>query len=220
VARPAWHLRHVRPLIYAACAAVLVAVPIGCALDAPDLPRALIGSRQLYGLWALSLLLVAMVSGPVQRGLPRLARQAVLDPGQARGRDLVLRARLRTRALVLRADRVARRSRRTVRPGRPLDAGARSRSGGPGHARRAELDQHRPPADPRRPTALEALARVGLLALPLLFIHAKLVGTDFGAHLAPDVKTEPDAGALLGLSGFAAAWLVLFVLRRRGWRWS
>src|SRR5258708_2525034 len=56
--------------------------------------------------------------------------------------------------------------------------------------------------------------RTVYLLLPLTLVHAIFLGADFGVNRGPDVKSEPDAGALIGMSILAACWFTLFLLRR------
>ena len=59
------------------------------------------------------------------------------------------------------------------------------------------------------------LHRLTYAILPLVLIHALLLGSDFGLNRALDVKPEPDFGALIGFSMMALAWLALLLLRRQ-----
>jgi DMSO/TMAO reductase YedYZ heme-binding membrane subunit len=57
------------------------------------------------------------------------------------------------------------------------------------------------------------------LGLGVVLLHALFVGADFGINRAPDVKAPPDAGSGITFLCIAAAWLVLFILRRKAVRW-
>jgi MYXO-CTERM domain-containing protein len=59
------------------------------------------------------------------------------------------------------------------------------------------------------------LHRLVYVLLPIALLHAVLVGSDFGAHRAPDVQGEPDTGSLVVFAGLSLIWLLLIVLRRR-----
>jgi len=62
------------------------------------------------------------------------------------------------------------------------------------------------------------LHRTVYAALAVVLTHAVLVGADFGVNR--DVTAAPDAGALIGFLCLSAAWLILFVLRHQGVRWT
>ena len=64
------------------------------------------------------------------------------------------------------------------------------------------------------------LHQMTYILLPLVLVHAVFVGADFGVNRGPDVKGEPDAGALIGFFTVGVVWLVFFVLRMRGVRWK
>ena len=63
------------------------------------------------------------------------------------------------------------------------------------------------------------LHQLTYIMLPLMLVHAVFVGADFGFNRGPDVKSEPDAGALIGFLTVGIVWLTFFVLRMRGVRW-
>src|SRR6185295_11811238 len=46
--------------------------------------------------------------------------------------------------------------------------------------------------------------RTVYILLPLALMHAIFLGADFGVNRGPDVKSEPDAGALIGMSILSA----------------
>jgi DMSO/TMAO reductase YedYZ heme-binding membrane subunit len=214
--QPPAHLRHIRAIIYAGCGVVLLATPIACAFDTTNLPEILIGSRQLFGLWALALLLVAMVIGPLTAVFPRLPGKAHLILGR---RAVGVSAFILgvAHALCYSLPTASRGLAELFAPGWVWTLGLSF--GAFGLVCLALLtwtstDRQLVRLGPRWKQWHAAVYWV----LPLIFIHAKLLGTDFGAGLAPDVKAAPDYGAFLGLSAFAAAWLTLFILRKRGWR--
>ena len=61
------------------------------------------------------------------------------------------------------------------------------------------------------------LHRTVYIAMPVLFLHALFVGSDFGLTTPP--KGEADYGCLVAFSIMTAAWLALAWLRSRGIRW-
>ena len=70
MARMPWHLRNIRKLIYLALIVVIIGIAISSALDSAGPTHAWIAARELYGLWALSLLLASMLPGPLIFVLP------------------------------------------------------------------------------------------------------------------------------------------------------
>ncbi|MEO8499979.1 MAG: ferric reductase-like transmembrane domain-containing protein, partial [Vicinamibacteria bacterium] len=63
MSHPLWHLRHVRAIMYVAFTLSAIGVAVVCAMDDPKTPW--VGARQLFGLWALGLLITAMLIGPL-----------------------------------------------------------------------------------------------------------------------------------------------------------
>ena len=63
----------------------------------------------------------------------------------------------------------------------------------------------------------KTLHRTIYIAVPLVFVHALLLGSDFGRANTPDAKG--DVGALVAFSILASAWVILASLRWRGVRW-
>src|SRR5437899_390459 len=74
-----WYFRFARSLVYLGCGIAAFAVAGVAISDTPhDAGHALIEARQLYGLWALGLLLASMIIGPLTSILPWLPLKAPL----------------------------------------------------------------------------------------------------------------------------------------------
>lgn len=219
MSRVPWHLRHFRPILYAAFVVSAVGVAAVCAMDDPKTPW--IGARQLFGLWALGLLLTSMLIGPltsVFRPFPFLGHLilgrraigiacfafAVLHALSYTGTNLSLggvsyfisealaEGTLGVISLVIGAVVLA----------------------ALGVLTATSFDHMLVKLGRRWKT----IQNVVYFLLPLALVHALLLGADFGFHQARGVTGEADIGALLGMSALSAAWLALFNLRRRGVR--
>lgn len=219
MSRVPWHLRHFRAILYAAFVVSAVGVAVVCAMDDPKTPW--IGARQLFGLWALGLLLTSMLIGPltsVFRPFPFLGHLilgrraigiacfafAVLHALSYTGTNLSLggvsffisealaEGTLGVISLVIGAVLLA----------------------ALGVLTATSFDHMLVKLGRRWKT----IQNVVYFLLPLALVHAVLLGADFGFHQARGVTGEADMGALLGMSALSAAWLALFVLRRRGVR--
>ena len=196
-----------------------VGVAAVCAMDDPKTPW--IGARQLFGLWALGLLLTSMLIGPltsVFRPFPFLGHLilgrraigiacfafAVLHALSYTGTNLSLggvsyfisealaEGTLGVISLVIGAVVLA----------------------ALGVLTATSFDHMLVKLGRRWKT----IQNVVYFLLPLALVHALLLGADFGFHQARGVTGEADIGALLGMSALSAAWLALFNLRRRGVR--
>ena len=219
MARPAWHLRHVRWLIYAALLAAALAIPAVCALDAPNRVQLWVASRQLYGLWALSLLLAAMLIGPLTYVLPGLPAKAHLVLGR-RALGIGAFGLGACHGLAYLVPVGLRDWRELLAPGVAWWLGL-----GLGATALATLgvltftstDHQLIQVGPQRWKRWQESV---YWVLPLVLTHAVLLGADFGMNKAPDVQADPDSGALLGMSALSLTWLALFVARRRGARWK
>jgi len=213
-----WHLRRIRKLIYIAAAVAIVGIAFASALSAPDATQAWVAARELYGLWAISLLLASMIPGPLNFVLPWFPLRAHLVLG---------RRALGVSSFVLAVCHVAcylgptlfRDWRALYKPGilwvAGLSVGLAVFSGMTVLAvtsRRASIRS----LGPRR---WKALHRAVYFLLPGALLHATCLGPDFGINKGPDVTAEVDAGCLVTMLILALAWLTLFVLRKRRIRW-
>lgn len=212
-----WHLRHFRALLYVAFLISAVGVGVVCAMDDPKTPW--IGGRQLYGLWALGLLLASMLIGPLTsvfrpfpfRGHLVLGRRAI---GIACFGFAFLHASSYTGVLLGEGGI----------PHLINEAFAEGTLWVVGLCIGALLfvallvltvtsfDHMLVKLGRRWKTIQNAV----YVILPLALVHAILLGADFGFHKARDVSGEADVGALIGMSSLTAVWLALFIARRRG----
>lgn len=212
-----WHLRHVRPLLYAAFILSAVGVGVVCAMDDPEKPW--IGARQLFGLWALGLLLASMLIGPLTavfrpfpfRGHLVLGRRAI---GIACFGFAALHA-LSYTGVLLSQGGIAYFISEAFAEGSLWVAGLVI--GAVlllvlGVLTATSFDHMLVKLGRRWKTIQNAV----YLVLPLGLIHAILLGADFGFHKARDVSSEPDVGAFLGMSVVTGVWLLFFILRNNG----
>lgn len=214
-----WHFRFARVLIYFGALVAAVAVCISAKWGESDLGQTLVTARQLYGLWALGLLLASMLLGPLTSVLPWMPFKASLMYGRrAAGVSALLFALLHVAVyawsllrwgwrafytpgllwviglalgIVVLADMFALGF--TSRDGAVKSMGGRT---------------------------WKRLHRTVYAALGLVLLHAILVGADFGLTHAPDVKGQADVGSLIAFVSISAAWLLLVILRRLRFRWT
>jgi sulfoxide reductase heme-binding subunit YedZ len=214
-----WHLRHVRALLYAAFTLSGVGVAVVCAMDDPEKPW--IGARQLFGLWALGLLLASMLIGPLTsvfrpfpfRGHLVLGRRAI---GIASFAFATLHALSYTVVLLSRGG-VSHFISEAFAEGSLWVAGL-----GIGAVLLVILGVLTATSFDHMLVKLgrrwKTIQNAVYIVLPLALIHAILLGADFGFHKARDISAEPDVGAFLGMSSVTGVWLTLFILRGRGVR--
>ncbi|HWE96513.1 MAG TPA: ferric reductase-like transmembrane domain-containing protein [Tepidisphaeraceae bacterium] len=196
-----------------------VAITVSAKWGVSDLRQVLVAARQLYGLWALALLLTSMLLGPLTSVLPWMPFKPSLIYGRrAIGVSALIFGGLHLAAYVW---SVLRRNwRELYTPGilwvtglilgmfvfadmlalglTSRDAAVRSMGG----------------------RKWKRLHRTVYVVLGLTLLHAICVGADFGLNRAPDVKGEADFGSLIAFLSLSAGWLVIVLLRRRGWRWT
>ena len=217
MAAKAWHLRHVRLLIYMGLVVAILGIFYSCFADVKDTAVAWVGTRELFGLWALGLMLSAMVAGPISFVLPWLPIRGHLMLGRrALGIAAFVMAILHVAAYL--GPVVYRNWRDLYTPGRLWVAGLLL--GIPLFIDMAAL------ALTSRDVSVQNLGarkwkrlhQTVYWALPLALLHASFIGADFGLNKGPDVPGNPDAGCLIGMLIFAAAWLALFLLRRSHFR--
>jgi DMSO/TMAO reductase YedYZ heme-binding membrane subunit len=212
-----WHLRHIRPILYVAFTIAAIGVGVVCGMDDPKTPW--IGARQLYGLWALGLLLTSMLIGPLTaifrpfpfRGHLILGRRAI---GIACFAFTMLHAASYTLVLLAQGG-ISHFINEAMEEGTLWMIGLVI--GAIGFTILAVLTatsfDHMLVKLGRRWKTIQNFV---YLVLPLAFIHATLLGADFGVHKARDVSTEPDVGAFLGMAVVSGLWLMLFIMRGNG----
>lgn len=214
-----WYFRHARSFVYFGCGLAAISVAALAYPDLEDMGRALVEARQLYGLWALALLLASMIIGPIVSVLPWLPLKAPLVYARrAVGVSALMMAVLHVACYVT---ALLRRSwHELYSPGVRWVLGLLL--GLTALALMAMLALTSNDAAVRRMGGRrwKRLHRAIYALLGIVLIHALLNGADFGLSRAPDVTVSPDAGALLGFLAVAVAWLILFVLRRRRIRWT
>jgi DMSO/TMAO reductase YedYZ heme-binding membrane subunit len=178
-----------------------------------------VGARELYGLWALGLLIAAMITGPLVFVVPWLP---------LKGHLMIARRAFGVSAFVLATLHLGtylgpilyRNWHELYSPGKLWVAGLLL--GLPLYVDMALL------AITSRDSAVRQLGprrwktwhRTVYLALPIALVHATFLGADFGVNKGPDVPGQPDAGSLIGMLAAAGAWLLFFYLRKRRIRWQ
>ena len=206
-----WHLRHVRSLVYAALLLCGMGIIAASAMDAENTTEALVFMRQLVGLWALGFLLVAMLVSPMTAAIPKLPLKTHL---------ILARRAIGVSAFVFAAAHVAafavpilrRNWRELYAPGTVWIIGLLL-----GLSAFTSMALLALTSSDRKVVRLggkrwKRLHRLTYAILPLVLIHALLLGSDFGLNRAPDVKAERDFGALIGFGLLSAAWLALFLM--------
>jgi DMSO/TMAO reductase YedYZ heme-binding membrane subunit len=214
-----WHLRNLRKLIYAALVLAILGVAIASTWDVSDSTHAWIGARELFGLWALSLLLASMIPGPLSFVLPWIPFRGHLILGR---RALGISSFVMAVAHVIcyLGPTLLRNWHDLFTPGALWVAGLSI--GLPTFVGLAVLafTSRRSSIRNLGPHRWKRWHQLVYLLLPGVLIHATFLGADFGLNKGPDVNAEVDAGCLITMLSVTAAWLILFLLRRRHVRWT
>lgn len=215
-----WALKNIRKLIYFALGIAVIGTAISCVIDVPDAAHIWIGARQMYGLWALALLVAAMLPGPLSFVLPWIPFKPYLIMGR---RAIGISSFVMAVAHIL------------CFLGPMAYYGTWGYLYAPGNlwisglviglvsfvvlAMLAITSRRKSIRDlgPQRWKRIHAWVYV---LLPAVLIHATFVGTDFGLNKGPDVTSEVDAGCLIGMLALSLGWLILFMLRKKGVRWK
>jgi DMSO/TMAO reductase YedYZ heme-binding membrane subunit len=206
-------------VIYLGLGAAVAGIGYTSGSGATDVYQASVTARQLFGLWALALLVASMLPGPLIFVLPWLPLKGHLTLG---------RRALGVSAFVLACSHViAYLGPTTSRDWRDLYAPGPLWVSGLtlGLALFAAMTVL---AFTSRDRAVRQLGphrwkrwhRSVYVLLPLALLHATFVGADFGLNKGPDVRNAPDAGCLVAMCVACAAWLSLFLLRRFRIRWT
>lgn len=203
-----------RGLIYAALTLTIAGIGMASAWDVKDTTAAWVGARELYGLWALALLIAAMIPGPLAFVFPRVP---------LKGHLILARRALGVSAFVLATIHVTtylapvlyRNWHELFTSGRLWIAGLLL--GVPLYADMALLAITSRDSQVRQlgPQRWKAWHRTVYLLLPLTLVHATFLGADFGFNKGRDVPGQPDAGCLVGMLIAAGVWFLLFYLRKR-----
>jgi DMSO/TMAO reductase YedYZ heme-binding membrane subunit len=214
-----WHLRNIRKLIYAALVLTIPGVAIASMWGIPDTAHAWVGARELFGLWALGLLLASMIPGPLIFVFPWIP---------FRGHLILARRALGISSFVMAGAHVIcylgptllRNWHDLLAPGALWIAGLLI--GLPAFVGLAvlALTSRRSSIRDLGPHRWKRWHRLVYLLLPGVLIHATFLGADFGLNKGPDVNAEVDAGCLITMLSISVAWLVLFLLRKRRMRWT
>ena len=214
-----WHLRNIRKMTYVALALTVIWIGYSSVSDAPNAMQAWVAAREFYGLWALSLLVAAMIPGPLGFVLPWLPIRAHLVLG---------RRALGVSAFILAVLHVAcylgpvlyRNWHELYTPGKLWVAGLLL-----GLAMFIDMGilaftSRNKAVRQLGPQRWKKWHRSVYLLLPAALVHATILGADFGVNKGPDVTAEPDAGSLVMMLIVAGIWLFFFVLRKRRVRWT
>jgi sulfoxide reductase heme-binding subunit YedZ len=206
-------------MIYIALSLTIVAIAVSAGVEAPDAVQTWVSARQYFGLAALGALFASVLAAPLIFVLPWLPINAHL----ARGRRA-----LGVSAFTLAAFHVVSYLGPQIRwnwhaiysPGGLWVTGllfGAALFAGMGRLALTSTDEAVRRLGPKR---WKKLHRSVYVLVPGVLIHAILVGADFGLNRGPDVKSQPDAGCLIGFALLVAAWTFFVVLRKRRLRWT
>ena len=213
-----WHFRHARTLIYAAATIAAVGVTIASLQGSPDLGRTLVAARQLFGLWALGLLLGSMMLGPLTAVLPWLPWKSSLMYGRrAVGVSALFFGLVHSACYVWSV--LLRNWHEFYTPGVLWVAGLVLGAVAMADMVALGVTSRNAAVQKMGGRKWKRLHSTVYVALGVVLVHSLFVGADFGVNKGPDVKGTPDAGAGITFLCVAAAWLVLFVLRHKDVRW-
>jgi DMSO/TMAO reductase YedYZ heme-binding membrane subunit len=209
-----WHLRNIRKFIYVGLAFAIVAVAVSCFVGEPNRSVAWIGARELYGLWALALLVSSMLPGPINYVMPWFPLRAHLVLGRrAIGISGFVMACLHVICYL--GPTIARNWINLFNGGKMWTAGLAMGAVMIVDMGILAFSSTNKAVRKMGPHIWKKWHRTVYLLLPLTLVHAIFLGADFGVNRGLDVKSEPDAGALIGMSILSACWLTLFLLRMK-----
>lgn len=214
-----WNFRWSRKVIYGGVSVAAVAISVSAKSGQPDVGQALVNARQLFGLWALAFLLASMILGPLTSVFPWVPlRSSFMYGRRAVGVSALGFCILHVLAYcwsVLRRD-----WRELFTPGALWVTGLAL-------GLIALIDMLALGVTSRDASVKamggrkwKKLHRSVYWLLPVVLLHAVLVGADFGVNHGPDVHGEADYGCLIAFLCVSAGWMLLAILRRRGWRWT
>ena len=206
-----WHIRNIRGLIYVGLFLTIAGIAYSSA--------SWVDARELYGLWALGLLIAAMSPGPLNFVLPWLPIRAHLMRGRrALGVSAFILAVLHMGCYL--GPVIYRNWHELYTPGKlwiaglllglPVSTGMTVLAFTSRDRAVRELGAHR----------WKKWHRTVYWILAVALLHATFLGADFGVNKGPDVPGQPDAGSLVGMLIAAGAWLTFFILRKRRIRWT
>lgn len=213
-----WHFRWSRKVIYGGAFVAALVISGSAKWGQPDVGQALVSARQLFGLWALAFLLAAMILGPLTSVLPWVPLRSSLMYGRrAVGVSALGFGILHVAAYcwaLLRRD-----WRELYTPGTMwvigLSLGLIALLG----ILRLGITSRDASVKAMGGRKWKKLHRSVYFLLPVVLLHAVFVGADFGVNCGPDVRSD-DCGCLIGFLCVSAGWLLLAILRQRGWKWT
>lgn len=215
----AWQFQYGRAMVYLGAAIAAVGIVIASRLQSPSFEQTLVSVRQLFGLWALGLLLASMILGPLAFVLPWLPlKSALLYSRRAIGICALIFALIHVACYLW---SVLRRNwRELYSPGPLWWAGLLIGVVAMGGMLALGLTSTDNAVKRMGGRKWKRMHRTVYFILPLAMIHAFFVGADFGLNHAPDVKGEADFGSGIAFVSVGVAWVLLFILRSKRVRWQ
>lgn len=214
-----WHFRFARGLIYVGALVAAAAVAFSAKWGESDLGQVLVAARQLYGLWALALLLASMLLGPLTSVLPWLPFRASLMYGRrAVGVSALMFAVLHVVTYLWAV--VWRNWRELYTPGGLWVAGLILGLLALSDMIALGVTSRDASVKKMGGRKWKRIHRTVYVALAVVLLHALFLGADFGLNRGPDVKGEADFGSLITFVCISMALFVLILLRRRGLHWT
>jgi DMSO/TMAO reductase YedYZ heme-binding membrane subunit len=213
------HLRRLKGTIYIALTAAIIGIASVSFLDAPSASDAWIAARQLYGLWALSLLLTSMLAGPLVFVLPRFPLKTHLMLGR-RAFGISSFVMALGHAISYLGPVLSRNWRALFIPGTMWVVGLALGSVSFVIMAVLALTSHDRVVRRLGAARCKKGHQAVYFLLPIVLVHATLLGTDFGPNKGLEVNMEVDTGCLVAMSLLSLAWLILIVLRRKRFRWD
>jgi methionine sulfoxide reductase heme-binding subunit len=212
-----WQTRYTRPVLYIAGFAAMAGVGVAAAME--NAGMRLVVARQLFGLWALGLVFASMLIGPLTAVLPWLP----IKPALLHGRRVVgiLAACFAAAHVTCYLWSVlARDWHELYRPGVLWVIGLALGLIALTDLAILALTSRDSAVRKMGGQRWKRLHATVYTAMFVILIHAVCVGADFGVSRAPDVQGEGDVGCLIGFACLAAGWVVFFLLRRVGKKWT
>ena len=212
-----WHVRMTRPLVYAGAAIAGATILVMAWFDRHELIGAAVEARQLLGLWALAFLLGSLIVGPLVAVVPWLpGKSHLVYARRAAGVSAFFFAVAHVLCYLVSPWR--RGWHELWTPGVMWVVGlllGLVALTGMGALALTSRDAAVKRMGGRQ---WKRLHRTSYWLLLVVLVHGVCNGADFGVNPGPDVKGHPDAGAAFGFFAVSAGWVVLFLIRKRGWR--
>ena len=212
-----WHFRHARALAYVAAALAAIGVFVS-SWNGRNFGRTLIEARQLYGLWALGLLLGSMMIGPLTSVLPWLPfRPSLMYGRRAVGVSAFLFAVLHVIAYLWSVG--LRHWSELYTPGVLWVVGLLLGLLAMGAMSLMAVTSRDVSVKRLGGRRWKRLHRLVYATLCVVLIHALFNGADFGLNHGPDVRGHADFGSLVGFLSVSLVWLIVLTLRQRHLTW-